>query len=159
MTTKKVNFKEFIDSIHIKIYQTSAIDTIEKFIQDNHLTKYYNKNLHNDYKKAIVKLNNTILFSYYYQTFKDNFIEDFIIIEFHGLKKYSQEDKIKSKYLTQLLQELTKAKEQYFLQRLDYSIDIDKEASNIFLYKEAKGSMPTPIHSDTQPFFTRTVCQ
>ena len=145
MKTKKVNFKEFIDSIHIKIYQTKAIETIENFIKENNLKKYYNKNKHNDYKKAIVKLDNTILFSYYYQTFKDYFIEDFIIIEAHGLKRYSIEDKIKSKYFTQLLQELTKAKEQYHLQRLDYSIDINQEAENIFLYKEAKGSNYNPL--------------
>jgi hypothetical protein len=140
MKNINLSFEEYIDSVHIKIYQTKAIEIIEEFIQENNLKKYYNKNQHNDYKKAIVKLNNTILFSYYYQTFKDYFIEDFIIIEAHGLKRYSIEDKIKSKYYTLLLQKLTKAKEQYHLQRLDYSIDIDKEANNIFLYKEAKGS-------------------
>lgn len=140
MKNENLSFKEYIDSVHIKIYQTKAIATIERFIEKNNLKKYYNKNQHNDYKKAIVKENNIILFSFYYQTFKDYFIEDFIIIEVHGLKKYSKEDKIKNNYFINLLQELAKDKEEYHLQKLDYSIDINQEANNIFLYKEAKGS-------------------
>jgi len=140
MKNENLSFKEYIDSVHIKIYQTTAIATIERFIEKNNLKKYYNKNQHNDYKKAIVKENNIILFSFYYQTFKDYFIEDFIIIEVHGLKKYSKEDKIKNNYFINLLQELAKDKEEYHLQKLDYSIDINQEANNIFLYKEAKGS-------------------
>ena len=47
-----------IDSIHIKTY-TIDKSVIKDFIEENNLTKFYNKNKNNKYGKNIVKKDKT----------------------------------------------------------------------------------------------------
>ncbi len=135
-----LSFKEFVDTLHLKIYKTYSIKVIEDFILENNLIKYFNKNQNNNYGKWIVKKDDTILFSFYNQTFKDRYIENYVMIEIHGLKKYSETDTIKNYFYLELLKKLNDTNQQYYLQRLDYAIDINKKAEHIFLYKHSKGS-------------------
>ena len=138
----ELDYSENIDSIHLKIMDMETLKIIDDYIEEENLDKRRFKNSNNKWSRWVIKKDETILFSYYKQTFKDHYVEDYIMIEVHGLKKYSTADTIKQNYLTKLLVKLTKEKKQYFVQRLDYSIDINQKTEHIFLYKNSKGSKP-----------------
>jgi len=127
-----------IDSINIKTY-TLDKSIIQDFIEENNLTKFYNKNKNNKYGKSIVKKDNTILFQYYSQSNKFNSLLSYTMLEVHGLKKYSSKDITKKEFLLKLLVHLKKNNIEYDIQKLDYSIDIENQKlENIFLYKNSK---------------------
>ena len=143
-----------IDSIHIKTY-TIDKSVIKDFIEENNLTKFYNKNKNNKYGKNIVKKDKTILFSYYSQKIKYDSRLSYTMLEIHGLKKYSSQDTTKKEYLLKLLLHLKKNNIEYDIQKLDYSIDIENiKLENIFLYKNSKRNSFNNIvnHDIKEPF-------